>query len=380
MARTPRRSPIASCALVFIVILVVILLAGYAVPRYITHRAEQVYGPAAQELGFFQALNLSTGLLLNSSDMTTPVDPGGKPVVVNIETGESVPAIARQLQDAGLISNPGIFRDYLQYAGLDTTLKAGEYKLSPSMTPIEIAQAIQSPISADVTLTILPGWRSEEIANALPTSGFDITAEEFFTAVHTPPTGYSFSGCLGDHSLEGYLSPASYTLPRGSTLAELLQKILANFETQLTPELLNGIAAQGLDVCQAVTLASIVQREAMVEDEMPLIASVFYNRLKNDSVLASDPTVQYALGYNQEQGTWWTNPLSKQDLQVDSPYNTYIYAGLPPGPISNPGLAALKAVAFPAQTPYYYFRAACDGSGRHVFSETFEEHVANACP
>jgi UPF0755 protein len=107
---------------------------------------------------------------------------------------------------------------------------------------------------------------------------------------------------------------------------------------------------------------------------------VFYNRLASGSRLASDPTVQYALGYNQNQGTWWTNPLSLQDLQVDSLYNTYIYNGLPPAPISNPGLAALRAVAFPAQTPYFYFRAACDGSGRHLFAQTYEEHVANECP
>ncbi len=380
MSPTQQRSRSSACLLVLLIILVVILLAGFTIPRFISQRAEQAFGKASQELGFYQSLNLSARLVLHARDMTQSENPDGKPVVITIEPGESVRAIARQLQDAGLISNASIFRDYLQYAGLDTTLKAGEYKLSPSMTPIEIAQAIQSPISTDITLTILPGWRSEEIANALPSSGYDITAEEFFTAIHTPPPGYSFSGCLGDNSLEGYLFPGSYTLPRGSSLAELLHQILANFEAQLTPELLDGFAAQGLDICQAVTLASIVQREAMVEDELPLIASVFYNRLKSGSVLASDPTVQYAVGYNQEQGTWWTNPLSKQDLQIDSPYNTYLYPGLPPGPISNPGLAALKSVAFPAQTPYYYFRAACDGSGRHVFSKTFEEHVANACP
>jgi UPF0755 protein len=96
--------------------------------------------------------------------------------------------------------------------------------------------------------------------------------------------------------------------------------------------------------------------------------------------LDSDPTVQYALGYNTAAATWWTNPLSASDLQFDSPYNTYLYPGLPPGPICNPGLSALNAVAYPAQTPYYYFRAACDGSGRHAFAQTYEEHLRNACP
>jgi UPF0755 protein len=153
-----------------------------------------------------------------------------------------------------------------------------------------------------------------------------------------------------------------------------------SFFLQVTNEIKNGFAAQSLDICQAVILASMIEREAIVDEEMPQIASVFYNRLNSGSVLASDPTVQYAIGFNKNQGTWWTNPLTLNDLKVDSPYNTYLYNGLPPGAISNPGLPALRAVAFPAQTPYYYFRAACDGSGRHLFAETFNEHVANECP
>jgi UPF0755 protein len=131
---------------------------------------------------------------------------------------------------------------------------------------------------------------------------------------------------------------------------------------------------------QAVTLASIVQREAVIQDEMPMIASVFLNRLAVNMKLDSDPTVQYALGYQNGRGGWWTNPLSLADLQIDSPYNTYIYTGLPPGPIANPSLEALQYVAQPAQTPYFYFRAACDGSGRHNFAITFNEHLNNACP
>jgi UPF0755 protein len=229
-------------------------------------------------------------------------------------------------------------------------------------------------------LTILPGWRVEEIANSLPSTGLNITSEEFLQAVNQQPEGYSFSGCLGEKNLEGFLYPSSYVFLREATMNEVLSRVLMDFEVNVTSEMRNGFNSQGLDLCQAVTLASIVEREAMQDDEMPLIASVFYNRLNAGSVLASDPTVQYALGYNQDQHTWWTNPLTFQDLKVDSPYNSYIYSGLPPGPISNPGQAALEAVAFPTQTPYFYFRAACDGSGNHLFAETFEEHVANECP
>jgi UPF0755 protein len=123
-----------------------------------------------------------------------------------------------------------------------------------------------------------------------------------------------------------------------------------------------------------------VERESVNEEEMPLIASVFLNRLSIDMKLDADSTVQYALGYNESQQTWWTNPLRGEDLTIDSAYNTYLYPGLPPGPIANPSLNALRAVAFPGQTPYFYFRAACDGSGNHLFAETFEQHVENACP
>jgi len=156
--------------------------------------------------------------------------------------------------------------------------------------------------------------------------------------------------------------------------------LILEFNAHLSTDLLAGFEQQGLTLEQAVILASIVQREAMVSDEGPMIASVFYNRLAAGMKLDSDPTVQYAVGYNQSQATWWTNPLSFADLETISAYNTYQNFGLPPAPISNPGLAALQAVAAPADSPYYYFRALCDGSGKHVFAVTFEEHLQNACP
>ena len=142
---------------------------------------------------------------------------------------------------------------------------------------------------------------------------------------------------------------------------------------------IEGLAQQGLSLYQGLILASIVQREAVVAAEMPIIASVFHNRLKVPMKLETDPTVQYALGYNASSNSWWKTPLTFSDLEVDSPYNTYLYPGLPPTPIASPGLAALQAVAYPAQTPYYYFRAACDNSGKHNFSETFEQHLQFAC-
>jgi UPF0755 protein len=380
MAQTHNRSRFGICLLIFIFLLCLLVVLGIVIPRIITTRAEQTFGPPSPNLTFSQRLFLSALILIQSNDLLQPADPGRADINLTINQGESVPSIIGKLWETGLINKPGVFRSYLQYTGLDTSLKAGEYLLNPAMSAVEIAKAIQLSISPNITLTILPGWRLEEIANSLYSSGFEITSEEFLQATHSRPDGYSFSSCQGENSLEGYLFPGSYTLPRGTTINELLPQVLMSFKAQVTNEMQNAFNTQGLDLCQATTLASIIQREAMVDEEMPIIASVFYNRLNSGSRLASDPTVQYALGFNQNQGTWWTNPLSLQDLQVDSPYNTYIYNGLPPGPISNPDLAALQAVVFPAQTPYYYFRSACDGSGRHLFAETYDEHVANACP
>ncbi len=360
----------------FLFTLVLLGAAVISIPR----QASEIYGPPAPGLDTRQQYTLSTILLIRADNLTQALNPGGPEMQFVIEPGESTPSITGRLWEAGLIPDPAAFRSYLQYSGLDTRLQAGEYTLNPGMSPIQIAQVMQSAISAKVTFAILAGWRIEEIAASLPTSGLDISADEFLAAVQVSPEGYSFSAELPGNSIEGFLFPGTYDLARETTAQQLIPALLGRFEESVSSELRQGYSEQGLTIYQAVTLAAIVEREAVVDDEMPLIASVFYNRLAASAQLASDPTVQYALGYNTDQATWWTNPLSLANLEFNSPYNTYIYAGLPPGPICNPGLAALRAVAFPAQTPYYYFRAACDGSGRHLFAVTYEEHLQNACP
>ncbi len=173
--------------------------------------------------------------------------------------------------------------------------------------------------------------------------------------------------------------PDAYILPRETTVEQLLDVMARNFAQHISADMRAGFAAQGLNPYQAVTLASIVERESIHDEEQPLIASVFLNRLKIGMTLGSDPTVQYALGYDSINQTWWKNPLSLNDLKFDSPYNTYLYAGLPPAPIANPSLSALQAAAFPEVSSYYYFQAKCDNSGYHNFAATFEEHMANGC-
>ena len=288
--------------------------------------------------------------------------------------------MVNRLTQQGLISNAAALLSYLKYSGLDTSLQAGQYQLSPAMTAVEIAQTMQDATPKQVILTVFAGWRIEEIARALPTSGLEISSEAFLSAAQFHPDRFNFLGDLPSGiPLEGFLFPGTYELPRDTTAPVLIETMLERFGEQLSSEIQSGFSNQGLTILEAVTLASIIQREAVVEEEIPLIASVFLNRLGIGMHLAADPTVQYAVGYNDSQQTWWTNPLSAADLQIDFPFNTYLYPGLPPTPIANPGINALRGVAFPAQTPYYYFRAACDGTGRHLFAETFEEHLQNEC-
>jgi UPF0755 protein len=355
-----------------------LLFGGYL---EINRRAEATFGPPSPRLSSIQRMRLSAELLLQNDQLQPPINPLGDSETFQIPLGLSPLVIASQLESAGLIPNAGAFINFLTYTGLDTTLQAGEYTLSPASSPIEIAYILQDATPSEVTLSILSGWRKEEIAATLPTSGLEISPQEFINAASNPgnfanlPLDFPQTG-----NLEGFFPPGSYRLPRGITADQLVSFLVGEFSANLTPELLGGIQNQGLNVYQAVTLASIVEREAIVGEEMPLIASVFFNRLEIGMALEADSTVQYARGFNLEQNTWWTNPLSSRDLQFDSPYNTYLYPGLTPGPIANPSLQAMRAVAFPAQTPYYYFRATCDQSGKHTFSETFEEHLNKSCP
>jgi UPF0755 protein len=183
----------------------------------------------------------------------------------------------------------------------------------------------------------------------------------------------------GSDDVEGFLFPDTYQLGPGMTADDVVAMMVNNFQDRVDSGYLDAFRAKGLTPYEAVSLASIVERESALPEERPLIASVFFNRLALAIPMQADPTVQYALG-RQPDGTWWKAPLTEDDLRIDSPYNTYLYAGLPPGPIGNPGLASLESVAHPADTAFLFFRATCDGSGRHVFATTYEEHVQNACP
>jgi len=364
--------------LVPVIFILLICICFFLALITIPSQATRIYGPPSARLSLIQRIQYSAQLLWYDGLLTSPLSTFAEEQPFPVSIGESANSVAVHLQAAGLIRDAEAFRAYMIYAGLDTSIQAGSYQLSAMMSAIDIAHKLQDATSTEVKFVILPGWRMEEIAALLPTSGLPVAADEFSAAVRTPSSAYDF--LAGANSMEGFLFPDSYVLSRTNSAENIVAEFVRNFALHLSAEMRNGFEKQGLTVYQAVTLASIVEREAVRDEEKPIIASVYLNRLRIGMKLDADPTVQYALGYDSTQQTWWTNPLSLDDLKFDSPYNSYLFTDLPPTPISNPGLKSLQAMASPAETTYYFFRAKCDGSGYHLFVETFEEQVANGCP
>ena len=319
-------------------------------------------------------------LRLQQVDLDQPAGDDPTPVTFTIRPGETAAQIAQRLEAEGLIRDADVFRALLRLRGVDTRLEAGNYELRRTMSMNEIMVVLQHGRPPTITLTVPEGWRAEEIADLLRVVGL-ADPDEFLQIVRSGGDfDYDFlrDRPPGVTSLEGFLFPDTYEFPTDATAEDVVRRMLETFGQRFTPALREQARKQGLTVYQAVVLASIVEREAVIPQERPIIASVFLNRLRKGMYLNADPTVQYALGFQAESGTWWKRPLLLEDLEVDSPYNTYRHPGLPPGPICNPGLAALQAVANPAKTNYYYFVANdVAGDGSHVFAETLEEHQAN---
>lgn len=360
--------------LVLLAFCVLALLVSAGIPA----AARRSYGAPSPDLTVTQVFQYSARLLWDDGQVTRPRNPQGAEQSFQIQEGEPIDSFAERLQQAGLIRDAGALRDYLIYTGLDKSVQSGKYQMSPAMSIVDIAHLVQDATPTEITFVVWPGWRMEEIAESLPTSGLAITPEEFLGTATAPHGGFDFLN--GEASPEGFLYPDSYVLPRSASVNQLVDALLRNFSLHLTVDLTEGFQRQGLTVYQAVTLASIVQREMVHSEEGPEIAAVYLNRLRGGMKLDADPTVQYALGYNALQQTWWTNPLTALDLQTPSSYNTYLTDGLPPTPISNPSIEALRAVAAPAESGYFYFSARCDGSGYHQFAKTLEEHIQHLCP
>jgi UPF0755 protein len=319
------------------------------------------------------------GLYLQSQSevINTPISDDPSPVPFTVEIGENAATIGAKLEDLQLINDANIFRLFLRYNGLDSSLEAGDYELRRNMNMREIAQTLQKANFEEVIITIPEGWRAEQVAELLTRER--VMDGSLFLATVRQGTGVEHP-LLADRppgaSYEGYLFPDTYRLPIKATPEDLVGRMLENMASKIPPNALELAAAQGYTFFEILTVASIVEREAVVPEERPTIASVYLNRLVQNMYLQADPTVQYAMGYQTDTGQWWKTPVTLEEYsQVDSPYNTYLNPGLPPGPIANPGASSINAVLQPAQTSYLFLMAC--GGGAHVFAEDFGAHEAN---
>ena len=337
-------------------------------------------GPVSAGLSTAQEISLGAYLVLRARALESPAGDPAASFELHVPEGASAQSVIDQLVQAGVVTDGLLLRYYMQYRGMDLGIQAGSYSTSGSMTVRELAETLQRARPPEIVLTVVEGWRLGQIAEAVGRAGMPYGVNDFLLTASSIPTDHPLAPELpGGASLEGYLFPDTYRLEPDGTAQALVDDMLEVFQLRVTAEHLQAFHAQGLLLHEAVTLASIVEREAILPQERPLIAAVFLRRLRDGLPLEADPTVQYALG-QQPTGEWWKSPLTLLDLEIDSPYNTYRYSGLPPGPIASPGLASLEAIARPAETTFLYFRAACYGSGRHQFAETFEQHLLNACP
>src|SRR5688500_1993955 len=254
------------------IFIVLCLCAGiYVTFLYIPSRAARIYGPPALSLALPERVQYSALLLWYDGLLTQPLDLSGQEQTFTVEVGETVDSVANHLESVGLIRDAGSFRTYLIYSGLDTSIQAGEYQLSTAMSPMDIAHELQDATPEEVDFVVLPGWRLEEIAESLSTSGLLVTYEEFLSAAKALQ---EFDFLVGVSTVEGFLYPDSYIFSRKISAEEMIGEMVRNFAAHLTPELRNGFERQGLTVYQAVTLASVVEREAVKEEEQALIASV----------------------------------------------------------------------------------------------------------
>ena len=377
----PKKRNNKGCATILLFLFLVIIGMAFILLFSIPKKVANELGQPGSSINLYQKVVLSLELVNEIDSLKTSLSSNRDELDFIVSEGESVQLICSRLERSDLIKDADILRLYLIYSGLDRQIRSGSFKLNPSMSPIEISKALTDLNKTSIPFSILPGWRLEEIAASLPTSGLSIDPQEFLLLAYSPSDDLRIKIDLpAGTSLEGYLYPDIYQVSRDISLQSLFDQFLGRFNSTLPTDLRSTLSKQGVSLHEAVTLASIVQREAVIREERPLVASVFYNRLEAGMFLETDPTVQYSLGYQESSITWWKSPLFFKDLEVNSPYNTYQHPGLPPGPISNPDISSLVAVAYPAQTPYYYFRAKCDGSQLHNFAITFEEHLANECP
>ncbi|HEV2855860.1 MAG TPA: endolytic transglycosylase MltG [Thermoanaerobaculia bacterium] len=287
--------------------------------------------------------------------------------LVAIEPGTGASQVLQTLEREGVLADAKLARTYLIYFMGDPKIQAGEYRFKGPLTTAQVLRMLVKGQIVTHSVTIIEGLTLEEIADQLARARFG-RREVFLDLMRSPRLVSDLDPDAPD--LEGYLFPETYSFASATSEREVVETLVRTFRQRFERDVRPRIAP-GKSVRQVVTLASIVEKEARVPSERPLIAAVYKNRLDKRIGLAADPTVIYAL---KRLGRWNGN-IRREDLRMESPYNTYRYAGLPPGPICSPGLASLVAAAQPSDVPYLYFVSRNDGT--HVFAETLAEHNKN---
>lgn len=287
---------------------------------------------------------------------------GPKKKVVEVRQGEAARVVAAHLREAGVIRSAQAFRRLARLSGADKKIKVGAYSFSSGISLIGVLKYMVSPKAGVITLAVPEGASSLKIAGfAQSALGVD---SAYFVAL-CKSRGFIRSLGVNGLSLEGYLFPSSYEFYWDVPAEEVIRRMYAGFQSAWEEVTASVADSQTIDINKAVTMASLIEAETGVDSERALISQVFHRRLKLGYPLQCDPTVIYALGEARRA-------LSRDDLKISSPYNTYVHTGLPPGPICNPGKAAMAAALAPAKTKYLYFVA--NGDGGHIFSETLEQH------
>ncbi|MGD0275730.1 MAG: endolytic transglycosylase MltG [Syntrophales bacterium] len=294
--------------------------------------------------------------------INSPIEKKPHTVLVDIPRGSSFLAVVDIMDQAGLVKNKPFFMALTLYRQAARNLRAGEYEFVTSMTPNDIISKLIRGDIKEYKITIPEDWTLQEIANRLEANKL-INRDAFFSLAKDQ----DFLKSLGIDapSVEGYLFPDTYEFDRSMTTQQIMTIMVHQFRKKITPDLCRRAASMGMTKTQWVTLASMIGKEASVKEEKSLVSAVFHNRLKKRMKLQSDPTTVY--GLNNFRG-----PITRRDLLRYSPHNTYQIAGLPPGPIGNPGLDSLQAALYPAPVKYLYFVSRNDGT--HQFSTTYSEH------
>ena len=314
-------------------------------------------------LSLLLLLILAIALLTGYRLMFAPHAPG-TPVLLKVEPGSSLHRVAGDLQQSDVIRSAQALKLLARWKGQSSRIQAGTYRFSSAVPPAMVLERLIRGDVEKVSLTVPEGFTLEQIIIRIAESGYG-SAEKLRNLAHD--RGFINSLGITADSLEGYLFPETYLFAPGIGEQELLRMMASQFRSHIGPELLEPAGKLGLDLHQLVTLASIIEKETGVVEEMPLISSVFHNRLKRGIPLQTDPTVIY--GIRDFDGN-----ITRRHLETATPYNTYLIRGLPPGPIASPGLSALQAAVRPADSNYLYFVARGDGS--HQFSRTLREHNA----